>query len=68
MAEEEIDVVTVGRRPRASTADLRAHHHHQQQQEEDRGERSVASVAGLLPGLQGAEAGALQLRIKNSIW
>ncbi|XP_029701814.1 DNA-binding protein RFX7 [Takifugu rubripes] len=35
-----------------------------QQPEPERGERSVA---GLLPGLQGAEASALQLRIKNSI-
>ncbi|XP_070684165.1 DNA-binding protein RFX7 [Pempheris klunzingeri] len=30
-------------------------------------ERGVRSQAGLLPGLQGAEASALQLRIKNSI-
>lgn len=35
------------------------------QQQSDRGERSLP---GLLPGLQGAEASALQLRIKNSIW
>lgn len=28
----------------------------------------VGSLPGLLPGLQGAEASALQLRIKNSIW
>ncbi|XP_028999777.1 DNA-binding protein RFX7-like [Betta splendens] len=30
-------------------------------------ERAAGGAAGLLPGLQGAEAGALQLRIKNSI-
>ena len=35
------------------------------QQQPDRGARSLP---GLLAGLQGAEAGALQLRIKNSIW
>ncbi|KAM9366747.1 DNA-binding protein RFX7 [Symphorus nematophorus] len=35
------------------------------QQQPDRGARS--SLPGLLPGLQGAEASALQLRIKNSI-
>ncbi|XP_008299625.1 DNA-binding protein RFX7-like [Stegastes partitus] len=35
-----------------------------QQQQPDRG---AGSLPGLLPGLQGAEAGALQLRIKNSI-
>uniref|UniRef100_A0A4W6BL83 Regulatory factor X7a n=1 Tax=Lates calcarifer TaxID=8187 RepID=A0A4W6BL83_LATCA len=36
----------------------------QQQQQADRG---AGSLPGLLPGLQGAEASALQLRIKNSI-
>ncbi|KAM9408700.1 DNA-binding protein RFX7-like [Pholidichthys leucotaenia] len=36
----------------------------QQQQESDRG---AGKLPGLLPGLQGAEASALQLRIKNSI-
>ncbi|XP_047436916.1 DNA-binding protein RFX7-like isoform X2 [Mugil cephalus] len=35
-----------------------------QQQQADRG---AGSLPGLLPGLQGAEASALQLRIKNSI-
>ncbi|KAM6943597.1 DNA-binding protein RFX7-like [Xenentodon cancila] len=30
-------------------------------------DRGAGSLPGLLPGLQGAEAGALQLRIKNSI-
>lgn len=50
--------------PRAAEMDEDAQQQPQQQQP-DRGERSVA---GLLPGLQGAEASALQLRIKNSIW
>lgn len=35
------------------------------QQHADRGARSQP---GLLTGLQGAEASALQLRINNSIW
>lgn len=50
--------------PRAAVMDEEAPRQ-QQQQQPDRGERSVA---GLLTGLQGAEASALQLRIKNSIW
>ncbi|KAI9528429.1 hypothetical protein NQZ68_020254 [Dissostichus eleginoides] len=31
-------------------------------------DRGASSMPGLLTGLQGAEASALQLRIKNSIW
>lgn len=56
--------------PRAAEMDEDAHPHPhthppEPEPEPERGERSVA---GLLPGLQGAEASALQLRIKNSIW
>lgn len=36
--------------------------------QEDRGAGSLAALPGLLPGLQGAEASVLQLKIKNSIW
>ncbi|KAK2854066.1 hypothetical protein Q5P01_006727 [Channa striata] len=39
----------------------------QQQQQQQQADRGAGSLPGLLPGLQGAEAGALQLRIKNSI-
>ncbi|GLD58436.1 DNA-binding protein RFX7 [Lates japonicus] len=38
-----------------------------QQQQQQQADRGAGSLPGLLPGLQGAEASALQLRIKNSI-
>lgn len=62
----EYSPVLPRRSPRAAEMDEDAQPQPQPQpQQPDRGERSVA---GLLPGLQGAEASALQLRIKNSIW
>ncbi|XP_040898911.1 DNA-binding protein RFX7-like [Toxotes jaculatrix] len=39
----------------------------QQQQQQQQADRGAGSLPGLLSGLQGAEASALQLRIKNSI-